>query len=587
MCSFHFPEAAVKHQKVLVSVLFLGFAPLLPAAVEVSYEASTERIYLKGEGEETLRSLSEKVPEAALELALETEKVWFLGVSIFLEDGATLGIRSEAAGGEVNELRLRSDRQRTVSIQADHGTLLVEGTRITSWNPETESPDDELIDGRAFLLARSRLKDGNAANSALEIRSAELISLGSQAVEEQGCVWDQTEFDQGVQLSGGLSDCLVVDCVVDARAWESQDLLFSGNRVSESAVIHFEATPAQTAVNNVEALPFSGNRYFPQPASMRWAISSNRIYVSSGQVTLSEIRAQLPSAPLEELSPGVWFLQANVQLEGGAELHLIGRDRGGDVDELRLLSSNVDLPDAFVSITADWGKIEVDGVRILSWDKAANGPDEEFENFGRAFIRVRSGMDSDDVVRQSRMDIVDSEIAHLGYQGAEAYGLTWKVKGFDGIDESIFEKVEVFGNIKRSTIHHLHYAVYTYGAWGCVWEENELHSNNLYGFDPHDDSDNLWIINNTVYGNGTHGIIASKRCDQVRIIRNRSFQNGKAGIMLHRSSGDSLIENNDTFDNIDSGIAIFASDRVDIRDNRVSGNQGSGIRLSVGSADCR
>ncbi|CAN0589461.1 unnamed protein product, partial [Laminaria digitata] len=29
---------------------------------------------------------------------------------------------------------------------------------------------------------------------------------------------------------------------------------------------------------------------------------------------------------------------------------------------------------------------------------------------------------------EARMDIEDSEMSYLGYQGSEAYGLTWKVR---------------------------------------------------------------------------------------------------------------------------------------------------------------
>lgn len=34
---------------------------------------------------------------------------------------------------------------------------------------------------------------------------------------------------------------------------------------------------------------------------------------------------------------------------------------------------------------------------------------------------------------------------------------------------------------------------------------SQMHDNAQYGFDPHDDSDNLEIAHNTVWGNGNHG----------------------------------------------------------------------------------
>ncbi|CAN0225100.1 unnamed protein product, partial [Laminaria digitata] len=64
-----------------------------------------------------------------------------------------------------------------------------------------------------------------------------------------------------------------------------------------------------------------------------------------------------------------------------------------------------------------------------------------------------------------------------------------------------------------------------------------------YGFDPHDDSDDLTIANNDVYGNGNHGIIASKRCDNVAIYDNVVYDGGEgaAGIFLHRSSNNAKV----------------------------------------------
>ena len=47
---------------------------------------------------------------------------------------------------------------------------------------------------------------------------------------------------------------------------------------------------------------------------------------------------------------------------------------------------------------------------------------------------------------------------------------------------------------------------YSWGHNGGKWTRNEVHDNHGYGFDPHDDSDNVEITGNTVYNNGWHGI---------------------------------------------------------------------------------
>ncbi|CAM9666932.1 unnamed protein product, partial [Laminaria digitata] len=147
---------------------------------------------------------------------------------------------------------------------------------------------------------------------------------------------------------------------------------------------------------------------------------------------------------------------------------------------------------------------------------------------------------------EARMDIEDSEMAYLGYQGSERYGLTWKVRGFckDGSNPEVFDEVNVYGNIYDSDIHHNHFGVYTYGHEKGDWRRNKMHHNRVYGFDPHDDSDFLTIHDNEVYDNGNHGIIASKRCNGVSIQGNEVYGGGdeSVGIFLHRSSDDAVVK---------------------------------------------
>jgi len=329
-----------------------------------------------------------------------------------------------------------------------------------------------------------------------------------------------------------------------------------------------------------------------QAVDFRWSESSNRIYVEGGGVaTLTDIRTALPKAPLVLVQGklNIWLLRANLVVTDGSMLLLEGSQVGGDVDELRLLSNNIDAPDAVVSVEADWGTIRIHATRVTSWDEAVAGPDTEFEMFGRAFIRVRSSLASDgQSPLESRMDIVGSDIGHLGYYAAESYGLSWKVRGaHPDPNESIFDHVEVYGDILDSRIHHNYFGVYTYGHLAGHWADNEIDHNVGYGFDPHDDSDQLVIENNDVHHNGNHGIIASKRCDRLIIRGNRSYANAKHGIMLHRHCDDTVIEDNRAFLNGSSGIIIYDSDRVLVQGNLLLSNTAAGLRLSMGSADNR
>ncbi len=309
---------------------------------------------------------------------------------------------------------------------------------------------------------------------------------------------------------------------------------------------------------------------------LRWAASSNRIYVTGAVTcTLTDIDRLLPDAPLEAVRPNVWLLGANLQLMEGATLVVDGTTRGGDADELRLLSE----PTRFVELRAEWGTLLLRGTRVTSWDPTANGPDTTHED-GRAFVRAVSFLDGD-TPRESRMDVIESDIGHLGYYAAESYGLVWKVRD---PTPHVFELVDVRGDIVDSTVHHNYFGMYSYGAYGMRIAGSEFHDNVEYGIDPHDDSDALVIEDNSTHDNGNHGFICSKRCDGLIVRRNTSARNVGTGFMLHRAVTDTVVEDNLAEDNRDAGFALMDSHANIVRNNVARGNA-FGVRLSVGASD--
>src|SRR5216117_2521006 len=105
-------------------------------------------------------------------------------------------------------------------------------------------------------------------------------------------------------------------------------------------------------------------------ATFRWSSALNRIYVEGGgPATLSNLKAALTNAPLDLVDPSkkIWLLGADVLLRDGCALVLHGSGAGGDVNELRLLSLN-SATGSVVSVTADWGTIDIDSTKITSWD---------------------------------------------------------------------------------------------------------------------------------------------------------------------------------------------------------------------------
>ena len=101
----------------------------------------------------------------------------------------------------------------------------------------------------------------------------------------------------------------------------------------------------------------------------------------------------------------IWELDANIRLLNGSTLTLDGTSIGGDVNQLRMDSSNLATGKVFVSIVAAYGDVEINSTAITSWDSTVNGPDTNFED-GRAYIAVSSLMAGDGVTPlDSRMDV--------------------------------------------------------------------------------------------------------------------------------------------------------------------------------------
>ncbi len=319
-------------------------------------------------------------------------------------------------------------------------------------------------------------------------------------------------------------------------------------------------------------------------AALRWASSSNRIYVSGDvRCTLTEIRQYASaSAPLTLVDPAnrIWLLGANIYLENGATLLLHGSAGGGDVNQLRLRSNSSSASTARVEIRAQYGTIDIRSTQVTSWNESAAAPDTEYSKYGRAFIRAVSYLDGT-TPRESQLNIVDSDVGYLGYYAAESYGLAWKVRG---TTSGIYDLVEVGGDVINSTIHHNYFGMYTYGAFGMNITDNEFHSNIQYGVDPHDDSDSLLVEDNYIHHNGNHGFICSQRCDNLTVRNNTSSFNTGVGFMLHRGVVDTLVEGNVAESNTDAGFAIFDSYDNLFRGNAARSNK-YGIRLSVGSSD--
>eukprot|EP00904_Undaria_pinnatifida_P001709 jgi/Undpi1/11539/HiC_scaffold_30.g13836.m1 len=363
------------------------------------------------------------------------------------------------------------------------------------------------------------------------------------------------------------------------------------------------------------------------PPSIRWAASSNRIYVEGGCATINDIieyRSDKygPKGPLYYFDQGInkivsaytgtYYLDSNIHITNGATLEIDGDVSSTTGCQVLLLASNPLLVDEdSLNVRAHGGKLVIRDTKIFSWDITAGTYD--FNPYdGRAHIsaltEIITGREIDTCPGDTRagepgystgqalydkgtgiLDIFSSEIGYLGYSASESYGISYKARGLcktlenqDIFDDDQPITYAVYGDIDNSHLHHNWFGHYSFGHQGGRWTNNEVNDNFGYGFDPHDDSDFVEISNNKVYNNGDHGIIASKRCTDIIISNNEVYNNNGNGIMLHRSCDRAKVFDNYSYDNEDAGLALYESSECQVYDNKFYFNR-RGIRWSNGA----
>lgn len=166
------------------------------AAADVRFTDSSNRIYVENGAVCTLTELDLLLPEADLELVDEDKRIWFLGANIVVEDGSTLLLYGAKAGGDVDQLRMKSNNSSSknsiVEIRAYWGNIDIRSTAITSWDESEEGPDTRHSShGRAFIRALSYLDEDGVTprESRMDIDDSDIGYLGYKAAESYGLSW--------------------------------------------------------------------------------------------------------------------------------------------------------------------------------------------------------------------------------------------------------------------------------------------------------------------------------------------------------------------------------------------------------------
>ena len=280
-----------------------------------------------------------------------------------------------------------------------------------------------------------------------------------------------------------------------------------------------------------------------------YELTVNTITITCNYASFQDVVATINDpAIITNLGDGEYLLQANLQVNNGATLAMTSNEDG--LQYLKITGEN--------GIIVN-GKIQIDGVKITSWDASTNDVIDQNTNgsISRAYIQF---------AESEGAQIINSEFAYLGYQQLGK-------RGFDLFgDGGASHNMEIRGN----EFHHMWRAFYSKGAYNITIDGNEFHDNINYGVDLHSGTHDVTITNNWIHHDPI-GVICSVDCYHIVIDGNKIYHNTKAGIFFSRGMQDSIATNNYIYDT-SSGIILSESPNNQIYNNTIEAAS-SGVLL--------
>lgn len=265
--------------------------------------------------------------------------------------------------------------------------------------------------------------------------------------------------------------------------------------------------------------------------------TSNTITVTCDS-TISQVSSDINNkSALKNLGRGQWLLNAILRINDGAKLTV-----ASSVSWLKIEGSN--------GIVV-YGRIDVSGSKITSWDRSSSAPISQTSTGStpRAYINLQGSEGG---------TISGAEIAYLGYsangkRGIDLYGT--------GASHDL--------TISNSKVHDNWMGFYSNGAYSIVIDGGEFYRNIKYAIDPHSATKDMRISNVNVHNNLGIAVICSDRCSNIMIENNIVHDNSQTGLMLSRATTNSVVRNNVIYNQLDA----FTISVSESQNNLVYGNR--------------
>jgi parallel beta-helix repeat protein len=454
--------------------------------------------------------------------------VWQMNANLFIATGISLTI---APASGVNELRLRSNASAAPTAQADYssfvylrtqdGIIDIDGAKITSWDTVANGPDQDPVNGRAFVIAKYA--------AILNIRNAELSYLGFNASESNGVSWRDINDTNNpgqvrTRVTGSVLNSLFHHNYFGVYTDQASNMVFRNNKFYENLRFGFDAHNASHdfVVENNEAYNNGSHGFLLSRGCYNITLRGNKSY-NNLDPTVTQAHGFL----LDPGSAGGSLLPApsiNNLLENNAAY-------GNEGFGLRIVGSNTN--------TVRGNQFYQNGVSGISVE-GGSSQNTITEN------RLLSNTDDGVVIRSAATgNIVTSNIISQNL-GSGVYIRS---------SNNTVSQNTIFGN-QTAGIALLPESENPTPVQDNLLVNNQIVNNLRSGIDLRGVT-KTQIRENQITGNGEHGIYLTQGANQTSVMRNTIQDNFQHGIQM---SGAEAFGNtwsaNQLFANRTGGIAF-------------------------------
>lgn len=204
-----------------------NYERIYPDPRRIVYNSETNTIEVFGRGHDfTLAQLREQVGDEHLQEI--SPKEWYLKSNVLLHSGTTLLLTRN----ETEWLKLSSNKDGYIHILAYNSILSIDGVKITSWDSDKNTYDQNPDDGRSFIVA----KDG----SRMDLRDSEFAYLGFSRPEDlnlssYGVSWRMSTGKLGTTLlTGEVTNSKFHHNYFGAYTYGATGMLWRGNEFYEN-----------------------------------------------------------------------------------------------------------------------------------------------------------------------------------------------------------------------------------------------------------------------------------------------------------------------------------------------------------------